>query len=330
MSTTLVISYSQHGKPQEVARIEEQQLPPVGPTQVLLSIQLSPINPSDINTLEGTYATLPPLPAVGGRESVAVVKEVGSAVKGLKVGQLVQPPPSQGAWRQAVVAEEADVFPFPEGLSVEQAAMLSVNPATAWLMLSEFVKLNPGDFIIQNAANSGVGRAVIEIAKARGLKSINLVRRVELVEELKALGADHVVFDSDNLRHELKEITGGAPIKLALNTVGGDSSFRMSFALAQEGVMVTYGGMSKQPIRIGTGLFIFKDIQLRGFWVSRWYKKASREKVLALWNELAVLARKGAFQTPIEKRYPLAEFKAALEHAQQSSRGGKIVFEPNR
>ncbi len=327
MNKTLVVSYSEHGKAHEVARVEEQNLPPVGPTQVLIEVKLAMINPSDVNTLEGTYATLPPLPAVGGRESVGVVAEVGSAVKDLKVGQWVQPPQSLGAWRQAVVAEAAEVVPFPEGLSLEQAAMLSVNPATAYLMLSEFVKLNAGDFFIQNAANSGVGRCAIEIAKARGLKSINLVRREELIPELKALGADYVVLDDDNLRHKLKEITAGAPIKLALNTVGGDSSFRMSFALAPGGAMVTYGGMSKQPVRVGTGLLIFKDIQLRGFWVSRWYKKASREQVTQLWEELAVLARQGAFRVPIEKRYPLSEAKAALEHAQQSSRGGKIAFQ---
>lgn len=327
MKKTLVISYSQHGKPHEVARVEEQTLPDLAPTQVLIAVKLAMINPSDVNTLEGTYAALPPLPAVGGRESVGVVVEAGSAVKTLKVGQMVQPPPALGAWRQAVVAEEADVVPFPEGLALEQAAMLSVNPPTARLMLTEFVKLNPGDFFIQNAANSGVGRSAIEIAKARGWKSINLVRREELVDELKALGADHVVLDDDNLRHKLKEITGGAPIKLALNTVGGDSSFRMSFALAPGGAMVTYGGMSKQPVRVGTGLLIFKDIQLRGFWVSRWYKKATREQVTTLWEELAVLARQGAFRIPIEKRYPITEAKAALEHAQQSSRGGKIAFE---
>lgn len=328
MSESLAITYSKHGKPQEVAGLEKQNVPAVSPTQVRIDIKLAMINPSDVNTLEGTYATLPELPAVGGREAVGLVAEVGSAVKTLRVGQPVQPPPAMGVWRQSVVAEEADVIPFPEGLSIEQAAMLSVNPPTAWLMLSEFAKLNPGDFVIQNAANSGVGRCAIEIAKARGLKTINLVRREELFDELKALGADHVLLDDDNLRHKIKEITGKAPIKLALNTVGGDSSFRLSFTLAPGGVMVTYGGMSKQPIRVGTGLLIFKDIQLRGFWVSRWYKKASREQVTTLWEELAVLARKGAFLVPIEKRYPLTEFKAALEHAQQSSRGGKIAFEP--
>lgn len=328
MSESLAITYSKHGKPQEVAGLEKQNISAVGPTQVRIDVKLAMINPSDINTLEGTYATLPELPAVGGRDSVGVVVEVGSAVKTLRVGQQVQPPPALGVWRQSVVAEEADVFSFPEGLSLEQAAMLSVNPPTAYLMLSEFVKLEAGDFIIQNAANSGVGRCAIEIAKARGLKSINLVRREELIPELKALGADHVLLDDDNLRHKIKEITGGKPIKLALNTVGGDSAFRLTFTLAPGGIMVTYGGMSKQPIKLGTGLLIFKDIQMRGFWVSRWYKKASREQVLKLWEELAVLARKGAFNVPIEKRYPLAEFKAALEHAQQSSRGGKIAFVP--
>jgi mitochondrial enoyl-[acyl-carrier protein] reductase / trans-2-enoyl-CoA reductase len=329
MSTTLTVSYSRHGKPQEVAYNEEQTLPAVGEKQVRIEIKLAPINPSDINTLEGTYAQLPELPAVGGREAVGVVVEIGSAVKDLKVGQLVEPPPALGAWRQQVVADADKVLPFPEGLSVEQAAVLSVNPATARLMLTEFVDLKPGDFVIQNAANSGVGRSVIEIAKARGLKTINLVRREELIAELKALGADHVLLDDDTLRHKLKEVTGGAPIKLALNTVGGDSAFRLTFTLAQGGIMVTYGGMSKQPIRLGTGLLIFKDIQLRGFWVTRWYKKASREQVLTLWEELGALARKGAFRLPIEKRYPLTEFKQALEHAQQSSRGGKIVFQPN-
>jgi trans-2-enoyl-CoA reductase len=104
--------------------------------------------------------------------------------------------------------------------------MLKVNPITAWRMLHDFVPLQRGDWFIQNAANSGAGRAAIQIGHELGLKSVNLVRRPELVEELMAEGADVVLLDDETMRGQIAERTGGAPIRLALNAVGGDSAIR--------------------------------------------------------------------------------------------------------
>lgn len=205
--------------------------------------------------------------------------------------------------------------------------MLRVNPATAFRMLSDFVPLKPGNWVVQNVANSGVGRAVIHIARSRGVRTVNVVRRTELIGELKAEGADVVLLDSDALEREIPEATGGGEIFLALNAVGGESALRLAKALAPGGTIVTYGAMGRQPLRIPAGMLIFHDLRWRGFWVTRWYSQATGEIRDAMFAELFALARRGAFAMPIAKIYPLADAQVALEHAAQGGRAGQILFD---
>ncbi len=214
----------------------------------------------------------------------------------------------------------------PPELAVEQAAMLRVNPATAWRMLRDFTELAAGDFVVQNAGNSAVGRLVIQIAKANQWRTISLVRRPELIDELRALGGDVVLLDNDEAKDQIAAVTGGAPVRLALNAVGGDSALRIANALTPGGSHVTYGAMGRQPLRIPNGLLIFKDLRWRGFWVTRWYREASREAEAAMFEGLFALARRGLLHTPVERIYPLSEAVAAVKHAAQSRRTGKILF----
>ena len=204
--------------------------------------------------------------------------------------------------------------------------MLRINPATALRMLRDFVKLKAGDWVVQNAANSAVGRAVIQLARANGWRTVNVVRRAELIDELKAAGADAVLLDDDDLPEQISAATGGAALHLALNAVGGDSALRLAKALAPSGTIVTFGAMSRQPLRIPNGLVIFQDIRWRGFWISQWYRKAPPEAVAAMFAELFSLAQRGVLHAPVERIYPLAEAATALAHAAQSGRSGKILF----
>jgi len=204
--------------------------------------------------------------------------------------------------------------------------MLRINPATALLMLREYVKLQPGEWVIQNAANSAVGRCVIRLARHFGWRTANIVRRPELEDDLEAEGADLVVVEGENVADEVKAATDGAPIRLALNAVGGDSAVRLGGALAPGGVVVTYGAMARQPLRIPNGLLIFQDIAWRGFWVSRWYRNAGAAAAAAVLSELCELAASGVIATPVEAVYPLGEIARAIEHAQRSGRSGKILL----
>ena len=320
------VVYRQYGVPAETVEVIETEAGQPGPGQALVEKILAPINPADLNTIEGKYPVRYPLPATPGVEGVGTVTAVGEGVTGLKPGRAVLLPHAYGTWREGGLVEAARLFPVPEGVPYAEAAMIKINPATAWRMLHDFVAPQPGAWVVQNAANSGVGRAVIAIAKHLGLRTINLVRRPELIDELTAAGADIVLLDDDNANEQIKERTGRAKILLGLNSVGGESATRVANALAHGGKVVTFGAMSRQPLKIPTGLLIFKDIAFLGFWMTRWYEKATEAERNAMFGQLFELAKAGAFQTPVEHVFPVTEIREAVTRALQGSRGGKILL----
>jgi trans-2-enoyl-CoA reductase len=226
-----------------------------------------------------------------------------------------------------VAAKAEDLVVVPEGIDPVQAAMLKINPLTAWRLLHDYVELQKGDWLIQNAANSAAGRDVIQIAHQLGYKTINVVRRTELIDELRAEGGDIVLLDDENLRGEVKSATGGAVIRLGLNSVGGDSALRVANCLAPGGTVVSFGAMSLQPLKIPTGLLIFKDLRFRGIWINKWYDNSTASERMNTFQPLFDMARRGLLKTKIEKAYALGEIKAAVENAAQGKRSGKIVFE---
>lgn len=326
MSNVTAIVFRNYGVPHEAAQVEEISLPPVGNGEVRLRLLAAPINPADLNTIEGRYPTGKELPGQPGVEGLAEVVEAGASVAHLQAGDRVLFPHGLGSWREAAVTSAENLFPIPKEIPIEQAAMLRINPATALRMLRDFGPLQPGDWVLQNLSNSGVGRSVIQIAKACGWRTINVVRGEHLVNGLKAIGADEVLVEGDGLTDQIKSITGDKPAQLALNGVGGESALRLANALAPGGTVVTYGAMGRQPLRIPNGLLIFQDLSWRGFWVSRWYRDATFEARAAMFRELFDLAARGILHTPVERIYPLTEVRAALEHAARPRREGKILF----
>ena len=318
--------YETHGNPAEVLRVVEQPWPQPAPHEVVVKMSAAPINPADLNAIEGKYPIKAELPATPGMEGAGVVVEVGTAVRDLKVGAHVILPHSLGTWREACVVAADKLVPVSAKIDPIQAAMLKVNPVTAWRMLHDFVSLKPGEWMIQNAANSGAGRAVIQIARALGYKTVNIVRRAELVEELLAEGGDVVLVDGENLREEVASATERAPIRLALNAVGGENALRVAKTLAPDATMVTYGAMSLQPLCIPNGMFIFKNLRFTGFWVNKWYDGATAEQRADTFAPLFEMAKRGVLRSKVEKTYPLEEAKAAVVHASQEMRSGKILF----
>ena len=326
MKKVSAIIYHEYGNPLETIRLEERELPELQSGEVRVEVKAAAINPADLNTIEGKYPVRPSLPAIPGVEGVGIVAATGSGVESLKVGSVVLLPHGRGTWCEAVVAPEKDLIEIPSDIPLEQAAMLKINPPTAYRMLHDFVTLKPGDWMIQNAANSGVGRATIQIAKALGIRTVNIVRRPELIDELKAEGGDVVLLEGEDLKDRVKEATGGAKILLGFNSVGGESALNLANALANGGVIVTFGAMSKQPLRIPNGLLIFKDLSWRGFWLTRWYQKASREERDAMFAVLIPLLQSGKLKSKIEKTYPLSQAKEAITRALEGKRAGKILF----
>jgi NADPH:quinone reductase-like Zn-dependent oxidoreductase len=167
---------------------------------------------------------------------------------------------------------------------------------------------------------------VIQIARELGYKSVNVVRRAELVDELRSLGGDVVLVDGENVRDEVAAATQRAPIQLALNAVGGDNALRVAKCLASDGTMVTYGAMSLEPLCIPNGMLIFKNLRFTGFWVNKWYDAATPELRAETFAPLFEMAKRGLLRSKVEKTYPLSEAKAAIAHASQNKRSGKVVF----
>jgi trans-2-enoyl-CoA reductase len=322
-----VVVYQRHGNPEEVLHVVTEPWPKPAVDEAVVEMRAAPINPADLNAIEGKYPIRPPLPATPGFEGAGVVVELGKNVSSISAGAQVILPHNTGTWREAVSVKADQLVSVPPEIEPVQAAMLKINPMTAWRLLHDYVELRRGDWLIQNAANSAAGRAVIQIANELGYKTVNVVRREELVEELRAEGGDIVLIDGESLRDDVKEATSGAPIRLGLNAVGGESALRLANTLAAESTMVTYGAMGLQPLKIPNGLLIFKDLRFRGIWINKWYDNATMQERIEAFRQLFEMAKHGLLKTKVEKAYPIDEAKAAVTHAAQGKRSGKIIFE---
>ena len=289
-------------------------------------MRAAPINPADLNQIEGKYPIRSELPATPGFEGSGVVMELGENVENISIGAHVILPHNFGTWREAGAVKAADLVVVPNEIDFAQAAMLKINPLTAWRLLHGYVQLERGDWLIQNAANSAAGRAVIQISRKLGYKTVNVVRREELIEDLRRRRRRRRAGRWGKLREQVAEATGRAPIRLGLNAVGGESALRLANTLAPSATIVTYGAMSLQPLRIPNGLLIFKDLRFRGIWINQWYDRATPDERMGAFRALFDMAKDGLLNTKIEKTYPLSEVTAAVAHAAQGKRSGKIIF----
>jgi trans-2-enoyl-CoA reductase len=322
-----VVVYERHGNPADVLQIKTEPWPMPAADETVVAMRAAPINPADINAIEGKYPGRREVPAVPGFEGSGTVVELGANVTNIAKGALVILPHNIGTWREAVAVKASELVAVPPEIEPVSAAMLKINPMTAWRLLHDYVDLARGDWLIQNAANSATGRAVIQIARELGFKTMNVVRRAELIEELRAEGGDVVLVDDEKLRDQVKAATSGAAIRLGLNSVGGESALRLANCLAFGGTMVSFGAMSLQPLKIPTGLLIFKDLRFRGIWINKWYDEATIAERMTAFNPLFDMAKRGLLKTKVQKAYSIDEAKAAVGHASQSKRSGKIIFE---
>lgn len=315
--------------PQDVIAAVAFEPPALTTGQARIALLAAPINPSDVLSLTGEYGMLPPLPAIGGNEGVGRVIELGPDTQGPAIGQTVLLPIGIGTWATQMVADAAKLLPLPNAADPLQLSMMTVNPPTAALMLSEFVTLAPGEWVIQNVANSGVGSYLIQLAKLRGYKTVNLVRRDSAVAAVQAQGGDVVLVDGPGLAKRVREATGGAKIRLGIDAVGGAATDRLSSCLAEGGTLVNYGLMSGEPCQVSAKSFVFNDITLKGFWLARWFRSASRAAQAALYGELGQLIANGTLHTPIHATYPVERIKEAVAAANTGEREGKILVVGN-
>jgi trans-2-enoyl-CoA reductase len=318
-----------YGRPEDVARCAE--VPDVGaptPGEVVFDVLAFPINPADISFCKGIYRLKPALPAAPGAECVGRVTAIGTGVAHVKRGDLVINLQREN-WSQERRVRADDVIAIPAGMDLRQAAMLRINPPTALLLLTDIVPLRPGDWIIQNVANSAVGRLLIRLARARGLRTVNVVRRESLFDELTALGADACVVDGPGLAEAVKARTGGALARFGIDAVSGPATARLSSCVADGGVVCNYGSMSGEDPVMPRSALTSGGQTLVGFILGRALAKRSLDEIRAIYADLGRQIMDGALSAPVEKVYRIEEIKAALAHAQRNERSGKILVAPN-
>ena len=318
-----------YGQPEEVARCAEVHDvgPPAG-GEVVFDVLAFPINPADISFCRGTYRLKPTLPATPGAECVGRVAAVGAGVTHIKPGDLVINLQREN-WTQRRRVKGDDVIGIPAGMELPQAAMLRINPPTALLLLTDIVPLAPGDWVIQNVANSAVGRLLIRLARARGIKTVNVVRRESLFAELTALGADACVVDGPDLADSVKAKIGRDSIRLGIDAVSGGATARIAACVAEGGVVCNYGSMSGEDPVMSRSALAFGGQTLVGFVLGRGLSTRSLAEIRAIYADLGRQVQDGTLTAPVEKIYAIEDITTALAHAQRGERSGKILVAPN-
>jgi trans-2-enoyl-CoA reductase len=321
------VHYEQFGAPTEVLKTTEAPPHILRDGEVRVDVLSAPIHNADILQIMGLYGTTPILPATPGGEAVGRVVEISSDVTQLTVGATVFIPIGQ-TWSQQVTGPASAFMQLPPG-DLDQLAMLVSSPATAHLMLSNYVELEHGDWIIQSAANSAVGSAVVQLAKQRGLRTINIVRRESVVSDLTQLGADVVLVGTDNLLEKIYDATGGASVKLALDAIGGPTFGHLIDVLEMGGTLVSYSQVVHEPAEVMPGTLIFKQLNIHGFWLTQWFLQASNQDKQDLFAHLISLVTTGQLKLAVDSSYSLNQITDAVARATAGRRNGKVMLHPN-
>jgi NADPH:quinone reductase-like Zn-dependent oxidoreductase len=312
------------GKPEHVLALEESATPIPQVGEVLVKVKASPINPSDIAFIEGVYGIRPQLPSGAGFEGAGIIEAVGEGVH-LPIGAKVSFT-TVGTWSEYASVSAKSLIPLPDAMPFETACQVFVNPFTAWAMVHES-GLKAGDWLLLTAGGSTFAQLVIQIASKRGIKVICTVRRNEQMEQLKALGATEVINTEEaNLVKKVRELTDKKGVSYCFDAVGGDVAGLALQCLAYKGTLLIYGMLSQKETPVNNGLMIFKNLQLRGFWLSSWLQEINKEVRQQAANEVIEMLNKGELKVKIDKKYALTDFREAIIHAQAEGRTGKILL----
>ncbi len=323
------IEYGQFGTPHIVCKcidVADPESPAAN--EVLVAVEASAINPADLLIIRGEYPGPDTLPARQGIEGAGRVLDLGEGVGDLAVGDRVLLL-GRGNWAEKILCPADQVVRIPEELDILQAAQMKANPPSAHFMLEDFVDLQSGDYVIQNAANSAVGQHIIRLAKLLDVKTINIVRRAELIEPLKAIGADLVLVDGDDLGERVRAEIGDANVPLAIDAAGGKPCEHLADCLSDSGIVVNYGFLSGEPCMITPTHAIVHQISLTGFWLVKRLFQQSRDEIQNVYAGMADLFINQTLHSPVEATYRLDQVAEALEHAEREGRDGKILFVAN-
>lgn len=322
------LRFHRHGPPADVLQLDEIGVREPGVGEVRIRLTHRPINPADLSAVAGTYGLLRDLPAVGGNEGMGTIDAVGPDVTDLTVGQRVVKLGDAPTWQEAVVVPAQDALPVPDGLADDSAAQLFVNPLTARLLLDAAPRLASGDALILTAGASTVSRIVAQMALREGLRPVALVRSDMHADALRALGMAVVLADSDTpeARDALREATGEAGAAAVFDAVAGAAGSLAQGALADGGIHVVYGALSKAPLTVPPAALLYRSVTVRGVWRTRWFRETPRAVSRPILDALARDAADGVFDLPVDATFDLADAGRAIRAATTPGRLGKVLL----
>ncbi|KAK9830034.1 hypothetical protein WJX72_009314 [[Myrmecia] bisecta] len=305
-------------------RATTKEVPKPGNAEVLIRVYLWPVNTTDEKVFLGKYPdkTAASLPgAVPGSEGASR----------FKVGQRVVAAPwpmfeGQGTWQQYVAVPERHLVAVPDNVPDEHAAQFWINPMTV-CGLFETLSIPQGEWLLQTAAGSVLGRIAIAYAKHRGIKTINVVRRSEQKEELLALGADGVVCSSDqDIVECVKKITGGSGAYGAIDCVGGDTTKAVVSALRPQGTVLLYGTMSGPVLNVNIFDLLYYGKVVTGFVIYKWIDMLGAQREEKLHYMMNLIAQR-VIKPYSGTTYPLEQFEEAMHESKSAARGGKVFLQ---
>ena len=320
------IVFDQVGKPAEILKSTDVPRPEPGPNEVRIRVIASPINPSDIMFVQNLYGIRPQLPSGAGFEGMGVVDALGEGVE-MPLGARVSFT-GVGTWSEYAIAHQRALIPVADAIPDDVAAQLFVNPFTAYAMVQDS-GVPEGGWLMLTAAGSAFGKLVIQLCQMRGIKTIGTVRHDDLNDELKTLGLTQVVnTETENLAARVKQITDGIGVSCVLDAVGGHTATEAVKCLAKGGTMIIYGLMSLQDPTLNAGLLIFRELTVKGFWLTDWMRRVDSQTRQDVAKQVINLLSSGKIQLPIEASYSLDQIAEAVEHADRPGRWGKILIKP--
>ena len=324
------VVHSSFGEPADVLAAADSPLPEPGPGQVRVRMRLSPIHNHDLWTVRGQYGYKPTLPAIAGSEAMGVVDALGEGVEGFALGQRVTTAGARGAWAEYFVVPANSLVPVPDAIDDATAAQLVAMPLSA-LMLLEMLQVEAGDWIVQNAANGAVGKALAMLAKARGVHVLNLVRREQGVAEMAAQGIGNTVCTAhEGWKAQARELMAGARPKAAVDSVAGPASGVIASLLGEGGLLVSFGSMTGEPMQIPSGELIFKQLTVKGFWGTPASKALSPQNRRRLMGELLQRTASGELRLPVAATYGFDDIADAVRDSLEPGRAskGKVLLRP--
>jgi NADPH2:quinone reductase len=348
--------FKQYGKAKEVLTLQDINEPEPNAGEVKVKMILSPLNPSDVyNTIEGTYKEavgkaiwnhnksekdytmdpyglkpIPTLPHIPGLEGVGIVVSAGKGLYGkMLVGKRVTVVGAdKGNWQEFNVVAAKQALPVNKALSDEQAATSFVNPVTAYIMIKEELKCKKGDFLLQSAGNSEVGKMVIKLGKYFGFKTINLVRNESQKAGLEAIGADYVIdVTTQDVKSEVYKITDGKGVRCALDPLSGDLPSNMIQCLgAVNGTLMVYGTLLSEPLSFSSRDLMTPLASIKGFFLSNWMAEQPLWNKMYILKKVGKLVKKGVLSSDISQIFELEDYQKALEAFEQKDNKGKILL----